>query len=210
MKMMIRSTSDGWVTVKMDSGKEEPLPEYCSVEQTGTKRGRDLFVIAEGPLAHQPASLPKGYLIRELHEAAAEIQFYRKSSILSWKGGPKVSYDASGNVVGGIPTFTDSSNMVPAGIWDVEIPDAPHRWGRKYQKHAPHTFSWFRQATTRAKDRYLHVGTASAGCTTVGIEGDMSSPDGIQALKNFETLYAYLIRKRSAPGIVGKINVFDY
>jgi hypothetical protein len=109
-----------------------------------------------------------------------------------------------------LASFTDPSNKVPAGQWDIEIPDFPHELGRGYTGFAPHAMSWFRIAAPISKDRYIHPGTISAGCATVGIKGDRTSAQGQAALRAYEKLYAYLIRRRKSAGIVGQIQVQDF
>ena len=208
-EMMIKPVSGGWLLVRLDTGKEASLPEYCHVKLKETVSGRDVITIQEGPYAQQRASVKHGFLVERRQDGKAIVLFYVASNVLSWQGGPAAKFTDDG-VSGGTPVFTSASNPVPFGNWNVEIPDFPHGLGRGYTGYAGHAMTWFRVATPDSKDRYIHCGTISEGCVTVGIKGDKTSANGQAALRNYERLYAYLIARRDASGIVGQIQVYDH
>lgn len=208
-EMMIKPTTSGWLLVLLDSGARISLPEYCQVSFHGSANGRDSITIQEGPHARQKASVKSGFLDAKRHDTAALVMFYLRSNVLTWQNGPGVA-STSGGVSGGLASFTDPSNKVPAGQWNIEIPDFPHDLGRGYTGLSGHAMTWFRIAAPNSKDRYIHPGTVSLGCATVGVKGDKNSNQGKEALRDYEKLYAYLINRRKSRGIVGQIQVYDY
>ena len=208
--MMLKSVTGGWVNCKLANGTVIPIFEFCHVKCHKTATGRDHFTFQEGPYAKKEASIPAGYLIDKKHDAAALVSFYMGSKVFSWKGGPAVKTINNGSVTGGLPVFTRDTDKVPVGIWDIETPDFPHDLGKGYKEFASHALSWFRIASPGSPNRFIHVGTISEGCATVGIAADRASAAGKEALRNYEKVYAYLINRRKSPGIVGQLQVFPY
>lgn len=208
--MMIKPVTGGWLLVRLDGGLEESLPEYCHVKLHKSTNGRDSITIQEGPHALKSATVQSGFLIERRHDPQAIVTFYLGSNVLSWPGGPATKPPNGGGVTGGLASFTDVNNKVPEGLWDVEIPDFPHKLGRGYTGFTGHALSWFRIAAQNSRDRYIHPGTISEGCATVGIKGDKSSSSGQAALRDYEKIYAYLIARRKSAGVVGQIQVFPY
>ncbi len=209
-EMMVKSLASGWLLLRLDTGPEVSIPEYCHVKFHKSFGGRDVITIQEGPHANKGASVKTGFLAERRHDARAVVTFYLRSNVLAWQGGPAVKPVNGGGVSGGLATFTNPSNKVPAGQWDIEMPDFPHDLGRGYQSFAGHAMTWFRIAAPDSRDRYIHPGTISAGCATVGIRSDKSSAQGQAALRDYEKLYAYLIARRKSPGVVGQISVQDF
>ena len=78
-----------------------------------------------------------GFLTDRRHESKAVIAFFRGSNVLTWQGGPAVKAESGGGVSGGIASFTDPTNKVPAGLWDIEVPDHPHEYGLPYKGSSP-------------------------------------------------------------------------
>lgn len=206
--MMVKANTGGWLLIRLDTGTEVSLPEFCHVKFHKSAAGRDSVTIQEGPHAKKAASVKSGFLTDRKHAAKALVTFYLRSNVLTWQGGPATQTVGAG-ITGGIASFTDPRNKVPAGLWDIEMPDFPHDLGRGYIALSGHALSWFRIAAPNSKDRYIHPGTISAGCTTVGISGDKTSAQGQSALKDYEKLYAYLIARRKSAGVVGQIQVQD-
>lgn len=81
------------------------------------------------------------------------------------------------------------------GVYDVEIPDAPHHGGLRYPE-ARYARTWFRVG--HSGDRYVHTGRHSLGCITV-IERN-----------RWDDLYAALIKARKGDGrSIGVLEVID-
>jgi hypothetical protein len=206
--MMVKPIEGGWLLVRLESGEKVSLPEYCHVLQKGTAGGRDSIVPQEGKYKGQAASVTSGYLTDLKHGPKAQVTFYLKGNVLIWPGGPALKIE-NGVATGGLKAFTSSSNKIPTGTWDIEIPDFPHSLGSGYTSYASHAKTWFRIASSGSNDRFIHPGTVSLGCATIGVEGDKTSDAGKAALKAYEQLYAYLISRRKSPGIVGTLTVAD-
>lgn len=209
--LMVKVMPSGWLLVQMDGGAKQSLPEYCHVKvQSPAGAARDEFTIQEGPLTGKKASVTSGYLVPLKHETGGTVRYFVGSGRFTWDGGPDVSITSEGGVSGGLAIFSSTVNRVPAGVWDLEMPDAPHQGGQHYTHLTARATSWFRIATLDASDRYLHPGTVSAGCATVGVQSDRNSATGQEALKAYEKIYAYLINRRKKAGIVGQMYVLDF
>jgi len=68
-----------------------------------------------------------------------------------------------------IYSATDSSDAPwKKGLYDIEIPNSPHRGGLNY-KQAKYGRTWFRIG--HSGDRYIHTGRHSLGCITLIEQG---------------------------------------
>jgi hypothetical protein len=82
------------------------------------------------------------------------------------------------------------------GLYDIELPDYPHRGGRNYLNQSKRAMTWFRIG--HGSERYLHAGGLSLGCITV-IE-----------TKRWMEIYDALIKSRKGDFIsVGTLEVID-
>lgn len=108
--------------------------------------------------------------------------------------------------------------------WKLMLPDAPHQLGSSY---GPLGVTWFRIETDpsdvytgsglvygvmkrkgeRVDDRYLHCGTRSHGCATVGLQGRPAQ----QVYEAWKSIYARVIGSRELRdgGCVGTLEVFE-
>jgi len=142
--------------------------------------------VAEGPYQGQTGSVrakssTESYLGPMTHSGAASVIFE--------KGKQKLQYGTKT----GVSAFTDPSNPVPTGTYDLQIPDAPHSGGAHYLSSSSYAKTWFRVGTSG--DRYLHPGRVSAGCITVN------------ALSEWTSIYNYLIKSRKSNTAVGRVEV---
>ncbi|MFB9327994.1 hypothetical protein ACFFSY_18875 [Paenibacillus aurantiacus] len=195
--MSIRHVSDadneGWLLVKF-SGSNAPdaLPQNLRVEYIKTEGGRDYFKVIEGVHAGREGSVKQkegggSYLIEgDPKQPTAQVHFVIPSK--------KLWYQNNGEWVGPIDTMTDPNNMVPVGVHDIEIPDAPHKGGESYEDRSRFASTWFRIG--HSGDRYLHTGSVSAGCVTM------------TDIPKWTDLYNYLIKRRKDDKSVGEIHVF--
>lgn len=185
----ISETSDGWLKVEFAAGKKESLPAFLRVELLRSERGRDYFTILEGPYRTKNASVS------------------RKSNNLSClqskilvRGPVFATYSISSrilNVNGKKYKTTDfESEKWKIGVYDIEIPDAPHGGGTRYTDKAKFAKVWFRIGHKGAK--YLHTGMHSLGCITV-LKQD-----------KWDEIYHEIIKARKGDGVsVGTLTVIE-
>ena len=74
-EMMVKSISGGWVLVRLDTGSEVSLPEYCHVRLHKSANGHDIITIQEGPHAKKGAASR-----RVFGRQAARPKLFRRSS----------------------------------------------------------------------------------------------------------------------------------
>jgi hypothetical protein len=153
----VQEPDTGWLTVLDENGKRIALPETLCVELFRVAEGREHFTITEGPHRGKRASV-------RLNSDG--------SSVLSEndpRGRPvKAIYSVSRKTltIGTASYQTVDYPLKPwaLGIYDIEIPDAPHKGGLRYPE-ASRSRTWFRVG--HSGDRFIHTGAASAGCITV-------------------------------------------
>lgn len=183
--------SQGFLRVRFEDGntKEEFLPAYLKVRRENIDAEREYFTILEGPYRGRRVSISfqavgSSWLLSDVsHEPAAKGKYSisRKTFILSGK-----KYKA-----------TDSpSEPWKKGIYDIEIPDYPHRGGHGYLDQTKRALTWFRIG--HSGERYLHAGLHSAGCITI-----------IETARWME-IYNVLIKARKGDFLsVGSLEVID-
>lgn len=183
----LKHSSDGWYTVLTEpEQKREPLPEYLKVFVTNTKDNRDYFQVLEGVFLGKKFSISRkngiSFIEKDnIHKSAANLTFDISSKTIEVVG------------LGIFGAITESSNPVPVGTHDVEIPDAPHGLGDSYLDEAKYSRSWFRIGNRG--DRYLHCGNVSAGCITV------------TSISEWDKIYKHLILSRKNNKSVGFVKV---
>jgi hypothetical protein len=191
------ATSSGWLLVRRDTGQADAtretkvsLPEYLKVSITRSAGERDYFTALEGVEKDKKFSVLSNNLTRgtKTYSGAARLTFSISRGLVTFG-------DLS------ISAKTYPGNPIPEGEHPIQIPDFPHPGGEGYLNRSKYAYSWFFLGTGNAvddnsgRDRYLHTGTASAGCVTV-------DPNGWTAL------YEKLILCRSGNGkTVGTIKV---
>jgi hypothetical protein len=227
--MDIRYVTDpngnGWVlavpdgvspaAVQSNPGLGFSLPWCLKVELLRTEGGREYFQILEGAMIGKKASLKlksasESYLTRtNLHRESGVVKL-KKTTQQLW-------YGSSGPFNG----FTETSNPVPTGNFDLEIPDAPHV--NYYPTYSKYQQVWFRIG--HSGDRYLHLGTISHGCATVRpfipnpatdsrfahrTNSELGLPAKNEPFANWDQICGYLMGARKGDDkSVGKIIVLD-
>jgi hypothetical protein len=185
----VLAPESGWLKVRLDEIQSQvSLPETLHVEITRIAEGREHFIIKEGShkgrrasvrLAQDGSSLlstddPRTPAARLIYSVS------RKSLTLGTRSYACIDYPAT---------------PWQQGIYDIELPDAPHKGGLNYPE-ASRARTWFRVGHTG--DRYIHTGAASAGCITVVERG------------RWDELCAALVRSRKGDGIsIGTVQVVD-
>jgi hypothetical protein len=150
---------EGWLTVKIkDQVSKESLPAYLKIKVDRSDAKREYFTILEGPHRDKYASVIlqnngfSQYITGVKHESMARAQYSisQKTFILKGK-----KYKT-----------TDYPEMPwKKGLYDIEIPDAPHKGGSNYLSQSEQAKTWFRIG--HDGERYLHSGGFSLGCMTV-------------------------------------------
>ncbi len=186
----IPPSDDGFTVVLAEpSRKRTPLPSALAVQVERIADAREYFVVLEGRMKGQRASISLGgdkesrLRGEQPHTQAVRLKYSLSKQTLSTEDDSR--------------TYAAISTATPIapGLYDLEIPDAPHRGGVFYPA-APHARVWFRIG--HKGDRYLHPGTRSAGCVTV------------LETARWEELYALLIGARKGDGIsVGTLHVVE-
>ena len=148
----------GWLKVRLEDDKSvKSLPAYLKLKIERVDAQREYFTILEGSYRGRPASIElrndsSSWLITGIkHELPARIIYSISKKILTLKGKKYKADD-------------DPKNPWEKGLYDIEIPDHPHKGGLKYPEAGRGTV-WFRIGHSGA--RYLHPGLVSAGCISI-------------------------------------------
>lgn len=150
---------DGWLAVRLEDDKStESLPAYLKMKIERVDAKREYFTILEGPYRSRPASVAlkndgSSWLISGAkHEpmARATYSISQKTFILKGRKYKTVDYLEA---------------PWKKGLYDIEIPDYPHKGGRNYLDQSKRAMTWFRIG--HGGERYLHAGGRSLGCITV-------------------------------------------
>ena len=180
----------GWLTVRLEDDKSiVSLPAYLEVKIERVDAKREYFTILEGPYRGRPASVrlrgdgSSWFLTGVKHEpmVRAKYSISQKLFILKGKKYKTVDY----------PEMPWRK-----GLYDIEIPDYPHKSGRNYLKKSKRAMTWFRIG--HSGERYLHTGSRSLGCIT------------IVETERWMEIYNALIRARKGDFMsVGVLEVID-
>jgi len=148
----------GWLKVILEDDKSiKSLPAYLKIKVERFDANREYFTILEGAYRGEPASVElrdngSSWLITGTkHEPPVRITYSISKKILTLKGKKYKTDD-------------DPKNPWKKGLYDIEIPDHPHKGGLKYPEAGRGTV-WFRIGHSGA--RYLHPGLVSAGCVSI-------------------------------------------
>ena len=185
----VKEQLKGWLRVKMNHGMEVSLPDFLKVRFEKSENKRDYFTILEGAHQGKSASVKldengKSFLTGgEHHTDPVKMTYFlsRKELRVNSKRYETRDYPES---------------PWNKGLYDVEIPDAPHKGGIGYLEVAKKATVWFRVG--HSGDKYIHTGSASLGCITL-TEG-----------KKWDSLYSVLIKSRKGDSIsIGTLVVID-
>lgn len=192
LKAVTNADGKGWLTVRHSDGSTyPPLPQYLKVDHTSTSGDREYFTLKEsgrdGRLIDSSAS------VKQKSGRGSYL-----ASGLTYKGAAAVTFDTSTGELryggrGPVATITMVSNPVPTGTHDLEIPYEQHPGGGGYEASSVYAKTWFRVG--HSGDRFLHPGSATAGCATV------------TGVSEWTSIYMYLINSRKDNKNVGTITV---
>lgn len=187
--LFVPDTDDGWLVGHREDIKEDvSLPTHLKVRLDNTELKREYITVLEGPLQGVQLWLSlnkqgRSYLLPNNPQTGPVSLTYSISKKILQIGRNK--YLAA----------DDKENPWKAGVYDVEIPDAPHRGGINYP-NVRYAKVWFRIGHNGA--RYLHIGQHSAGCITL-IEQE-----------KWDGLCKILLKARKGDGkSVGVLSVID-
>jgi len=154
----VPNKGDGWLNAKLEDGSVESLPAYLKVKIENKDNKREYFTIIEGVYRGKYASVN----LRE-DGSTQFISDITHTAMIS------VKYSISQQIfmLGGKKYKATHYPQTPwkKGLYDIEMPDAPHRGGEGYLDRARLAKIWFRIGHDGA--RYLHVGSISRGCMTI-------------------------------------------
>lgn len=185
----VGKTKDAWLVGKReDTGEPMSIPMNLMVRLNRVQSKREYCTILEGVLSGIEVSLKldtngRTFLIKESPRADPVSLVYSISKkILNLD---TVIYKATNS----------PSAPWKKGLYDIEIPDVPHRGGLNYSE-AKYGRTWFRIG--HAGERYIHTGRHSLGCITI-IEQ-----------KRWDGLCEKLLKGRKGDGkSVGTLEVID-
>jgi len=150
--------SDGWLKVVLEDNKSKvDLPAFLKIKIERADAKREYFTILEGPYRSRHASVAlrangsSQFISNVKHEPMARMAYSisHKTFILRGKKYKTIDYPEA---------------PWKRGLYDIEIPDYPHRGGVNYPE-AKRAKTWFRVG--HSGERYLHTGGRSLGCITV-------------------------------------------
>lgn len=165
----VASTSDGWLVTRIQ-GSRVSLPSGLRVDLRSTSGGRDYGKVLEGVLAGADFDVSSGNLSTDYERyqnLVAKLTARSGRPVLedgeTYELSLDLAYQVNGQNLraGPFPAKVHSSNPVPQGWHNLEIPDFPHSLGAGYGKYGT---TWFRIG--HSGDRYLHPGRVSEGCVT--------------------------------------------
>lgn len=186
---LVEDDGYGWLKVRQQLTNEEiSISLYTQVEYLGMTldNSRENFIILEWPnvVIHASVAIPPP-LISRFRRVDINVQ-----GVITFETANKrLKYGNSE----WIKAASDFSNPVPLGEHYLWLPDYPHAGGLSYIQTTKYAQCWFRIGD-EISDRYLHVGTYSNGCLTLGAS-DAGGTDDDRA--KWTDLYSYLIRRRT-------------
>ncbi|MCO6494927.1 MAG: hypothetical protein J5I91_04490 [Bacteroidetes bacterium] len=196
-KMLSSFGTNGFTLVKKSDGELISIPIYYKVSEVRfiEDETREEFLMLEWPFINVRASVKcetkgKSRFVEPIYETGAKIFFNKAKGELKY-----------GNVK--ISAYTDPTDPIPNGTHNIWLPDYSHPIGDSYLSYSKYALIWFRLGN-ESSDRYLHVGSVSLGCVSVGKSSDS---DNTPEFSNWTSLYNYLSKKRSGNKFIGEIVV---
>lgn len=196
-KMLSSFGTNGFTFVKKDDGELVSIPIYYKVSEVrfNEDETREEFLMLEWPYINVRASVKcefkgKCRFIKPTFETGAKLYFNKTKGELIY-GGVKIS------------AYTDPIDPIPDGTHNIWLPDYPHPIGDTYLSNSQYALIWFRLGQ-ETSDRYLHVGSVSLGCVSVGKSNES---DITPEFSKWTNLYSYLSKRRSGSKYTGEIIV---
>jgi|CXWL01.1.fsa_nt_gi hypothetical protein len=186
----IKETDQGWVIVVLDeSSKKISLPSYLRIQLNSTKSGRNYFTIMEGPFQGKTGSVK---LDENGSSFIAEGNPYNSPIRMKYSISKKTLTVKEETY----KTIDYEEKPWQKGLYDIELPDVPHKGGQNYLTASSKAFVWFRVGHTG--ERYIHIGRRTLGCITL-TEHD-----------RWNGLYDLLIKARKGDSTsIGTLEIID-
>lgn len=188
--MCVPMTKDGWLKVLLEKNKKTvSLPTFLQIKIDSIIRKRERFMILEGAYRGEMATVK---LLADGSSRFVSIIGYAAPAFARYSISQRV-FSLNGREYKAI---NHSSTPWKKGLYDIEIPDAPHRAAREYLAKAKLAKIWFR--VSHSGERYLHAGRVSLGCMTI-IE-----------IKKWDKVCEILLKARKGDFMsVGSVEVVD-
>lgn len=181
----------GFLDVKNDNGQRYPLSYNAEVDYKEKRGGREYFTAQEWPHRGEKSSVKgEGRFITGAYNGPAKVEFWKSRKLLKFGNGIKVK------------AYSVESSPIATGKHELMLPDYPHPYG--YLEDSEFSYAWFRIGENET--RYLHIGSITAGCITIGANETGAPEDR----KKWSDIYKYLINCRAGDNrSVGTITVYD-
>lgn len=187
----IPDVNNGWLKVKITSGKIISLPAFLKVQLGQIESGREYFTILEGPYRGQQASVS---LDNENNNNSWLLTDIKYEPLIHFQYSISQKKLIIGNMKYKATDYTDTPWK--KGLYDIEIPDYPHSGGGYYENRSFRAKSWFRVG--HDGERYVHTGSRSLGCIT------------ITEIEKWDKIYDKLIKARKGDFLsVGVLEIID-
>ncbi len=148
-----------WLMVRsQDDSKDFAIPLYLKVQIDSKDEGREYFTILEGVHKNTKASVS---IKEDGTSRFKKINPHKKGAYLTYSISKKTL--RLGRKV--YKTIDYAEAPWARGIYDIEIPDYPHKLGSRYTNIALRATTWFH--VNYGEDRYIHTGGRSLGCITL-------------------------------------------
>lgn len=189
--------SNGFLSVKTNTGNIISIVHYCKVINVkfNADKSREEFKILDWPHSNVLAS------------SACESKGISRFSNIKYEAAATIFFNKSkGELILGsikVPAYTSESDPIQNGNYNIWLPDYFHEYGNPYLNSSKYAGLWFRLGS-ETSDRYLHVGSVSLGCVSVG-KSDYS--DKSAEYSKWNDVYNYLCKRRSNNKHVGQLIV---
>ncbi len=162
MYVKFQNGGDGWLEIIPEKrGDNFSIPYHTKVRLEKEEGGRQYFTILEGGDRGTRASVTldadgSSFLQAENpHTAPVHFVYSLSTRILKLKTKRYKTID-----------YKSDKDPWERRLYDIAIPDAPHKGGRAYLDRAALALVWFK-VSHRDDKRYLHPGKYTAGCITL-------------------------------------------
>jgi hypothetical protein len=147
-RIQVKEVSEGWLNAVEDRSSEKiSIPTGLRIELQKIDSKREYFQIAEGFYKGRKASVKLNdegnswFTAVNPHLTTAKLTYSKSKKLLTINGMAFKTQD-------------DPSMPWDTGIYDIEMPDYPHKGGRRYP-NAKYGTTWFKIG--HGGDRYLHL-----------------------------------------------------
>lgn len=204
-KGLLETGSDNWLQVRKSSnGVLISIPKYCRVRNTSFSGSgasmRENFTILDWPYVNDVCSV---VALPDSRSRFGNVD-YNVGAIATFDNRTKTLMVNPGGIV--VKAGFDSSHPMQNGEYLISLPDAPHRFGHAYLDRTSFALTWFFINDTDAINRYLHAGSVSEGCLTIGVNGTDED------IRKWTTISTILSTQRltSNDAFVGKLVVVGF